>query len=229
MHWKHSKYQILHTIVANCHTYDEAYRVLRELEEDYDLSVKLATAEHKRTNAKEIAANLILADEHETDFNKLNSTADLDTVKARIPSVQSCLNVAVDTLKFLRLCIDKINPHRMYGNLPDHEAHQACQYLEWKLDLIWKSYNMVCASGSMSYDHFINIKLHPESDKLMPVVESFLSTIRDGKHTELLKLTKQDVFAKVVNSNEKFMLPITKTFTGIQYDPIFPGITSADK
>lgn len=224
MHWKHSKYQILHRIVANCHTYDEAYRVLRELEEDYDLSIKLALAEHKRTNAKEIAANTVKSDPHDTDYNKLNADADLMTVSARITSVQSCMDVAADTLKFIRQCIELINPLRQFAHLSDPEAHQRCQYLEWKLDLVWKSYNMICSSGAMSYDHYISLKMHPEADKLLTVVEEFLNQVRSGHHQDLLRLTKADVFSKVVNSNETYMASVSQTFAGIKNDSIFSGI-----
>lgn len=224
MNWKHSKYHILHRIIANCHTYDEAYRVLRELEQDYDLSIKLAFAEHKRTNAKEVAANSVLQDQTDTDYNKLTAQADLLTVEARNPSVQNCMDVANDTLKFIRQCIDIVNPLRLFKEFPDHEAHQRCQYLEFKLDLIWKSFNMICSSGNMSYDHFINIKMHPESEKLLLVINEFLEMVKNGKHSELLRMTKEDVFSKVVNSSEKFMPSISTAFSGIQYDAIFPGI-----
>lgn len=228
MHWKHSKYQIVYTIVANCHTYDEAYRVLRELEEDYDLSVKLASAEYKRINAKEIAANIILKDETETEYNKMNSQADLDSVHAKHPSLISQMQVAKDTLAFIRQCIELVAPHRMFSEYTDQEAHQRCQYLEWKCDLLWKSYNMICASGSMAYDHFINIKMHPEANKIMRIVEEFLQVVRDGNHQNLLTLTKADVLSKVVNNSEVIMPTITTVFERLSHDSIIPRLTSGN-
>jgi len=225
MHWKHSRYQILNTIVANCHTYDEAYRVLRELEEDRSLSIDLALAESNRAKAKVLSSKTILNDDEEQQYNKLRSQADLDETRARRDVAQACLDEARRELEFIRELIVLIDPHRTYKDLPDYEAHQRIQFLEWKLDLVWKSYSMICAVGNISYDHFISIKMHPHADKIMPVINEFLSMSRTGEHDKLLSFTKNDVFSKVCSEQEIYIAsPISHTLE-LHYE--LPGTTVA--
>lgn len=197
MHWKYSNYQIFHSILANCHTYDEAYRVLRELEEDQDLAIKLALVESKRAQSKVLAAKEVINDTSETRFNKLRSEADVLETDARREVTQACLDEARRTLSFIRLLISKIEPLRLYKHLPDHEAHQAIQPLEWKLDLVWKSYSMLCSSRAFSYDHFINVKMHPDSAELIPVLNDLLLMAQAHDIMPLLRMTKAEVFSKV--------------------------------
>ena len=221
MHWKHSRYQILHVILANCHTYDEAYRVLRELEEDREFSIKLALVESKRAQSKVIAAKEILKDTQlpPTEFEKLRAQADIDETDARRTVAQDCLDVARDELNFIRTLIAKVNPLRTWRDYSDSEAHQYCQPLEWRLDLMWKAYNMICATGMISYDHYINIKMLPNANQMMNVIDLFKKQYQTD-HKFLLARTKSDVFSEICEEEEHFIEKPLSALLGAPNDNI---------
>lgn len=219
MHWKHSRYQIVNVILANCHTYDEAYRVLKELEEDYILSIDTALVESKRAEAKlDQSKELIEKSKNEKDlftrFEVIRAEADIMEIRARAKVAQSCVDVCRDTLEFIQKLITIVNPKRTWKDYPDAQAHQMAQALEWRLDLTWKAYSMICATGNISYDHFINIKMLPDNSKITQLIESLIADVRNGKHGEILKLTKQDVFQHVVGENDRFIEDKLQTLLG---------------
>lgn len=205
MHWKHSKFQIVSMILNGCHTYDEAYRVLRELEEDRDLSIKLSLAETYRAEAKSLSADLVLKDALEEEYVKLQSKAAKHEVESRSEIFMKVLAAAETELAFIRELIERIQPLRAFKHLDDASAFQAIQPLEFKYDLIWKAYTMICVSGHVSYDHLDAIKRHPQSLTLITAIKELQERLQSEGIHALRLLTKDDVLQLVADAGEHYV------------------------
>lgn len=204
MHWKHSRYQILYQILSNCHTVDEAYRILCELEEDRQFSIDSTLAESKRAQAKVISNKSILDTEKhsaingsllfETKGNKLQAEAFILEAEARRPVAQACLDECRRELSFIRAVKNAINPFRKYIDYVDYEAHQLCQAEEYYYDLLWRSYNHLCSMQGLPSDHWMLIKMHPMSDTLMDRIDHLLQFMNSDPR-EFVRLRKFEVFS----------------------------------
>lgn len=177
MHWKHSRFEIANIILANCHTYDEAYRVLCELEEDRDFSIKSSMAESKRASGKVIFAKSEIRkyENYESDNDQhlmMRAKADLEETDARTEIAQACLDEARRELSFIRSLKIIIHPYRVFKDYPEHQAHQLCQPIEWKYDMCWKAYNMLCSMGGVSHEHLMLIHTHPSSKEILTGIEN---------------------------------------------------------
>lgn len=206
MHWKHSRFEIAHLILGNCHTYDEAYRVLCELEEDRDFAIQSSLAESLRAQAKVLASKVILNDETESKSGKMLAQCNIDEQKARKVTAQPCLDEARRELEFIRLLKEKIEPYRLFRQYEDYDAHQLCQRLEWKFDLQWKTYNYLCSSGTLPPDHLILIKTHPDSDNLIVGLQRLQEYIEQYNAEHFLLLSKKDVLSLICDEEERTAL-----------------------
>lgn len=195
MHWKHSNFQIYYLICGNCHTFDEAYRVLCELEEDRQLALDLSNAECVRAESKELLNKTIESDMSELPANRLSSSAVLLEIQARKPSTNACTSAAEAELAFIRYLKSAVQPHRKYKEFPDPIAHQLCQQEEWKLDLTWKAFNSYCSTHHIPPDLLTLIHLHPESSVILDAVDMFQSLVKENT-----RISKADVLLLVTDS-----------------------------
>lgn len=200
MHWKHSRFELAHIILGNCHTYDEAYRVLCELEEDRDFAIESSLAESLRAQSKVLGSKVILDDESESKAGKMLAQCNIDEQKARKVIAQPCLDEARRELDFIRLLKSKLEPVRAFRNQPDHVAHQLCQTLEWKFELHWKSFNYLCSTGTVPHDHLMLLRMHPESSTLMSGLFHLRESIQNDEN--FLFYSKKDVLTRVAHGNE---------------------------
>lgn len=194
MHWKHSRFEIVNIILGNCHTFDEAYRVLCELEEDRDFSISSSLAESLRAQAKVVTAKSMLADKSETKSQKLQAECNIEEQKARKIIAQPCLDEARRELDFIRMLKSIIDPHRVYKDYPDHVAHQLAQEREWRYELHWKSYNYICATGTVPHDHLMLLRMHPQSDQLL---HGLRTLTQDASSPDFLFKSKRDILNMV--------------------------------
>lgn len=205
VHWKHSRFEIAHVILGNCHTYDEAYRILCELEEDRDVSIKLALAESKRAAAKVINAKVVLKDTSESQANQLQAQCNIDETDARREIAQPCLDEGRRELAFIRSLKKLVNSHRLFHDFPDHVAHQLAQPAEWKFDLFWKTYNHLCSSGHLPYEHLMLLKMHPSSQDLLGGLDKLLEVMQADPQA-LLRQSKNEVLTMVARGTESSAL-----------------------
>jgi len=204
MHWKHSRFEIAHLILSNCHTCDEAYRVLCELEEDRDFAIQSSMAESLRAQAKVLASKVILSDDTESKSGKMLAQCNIDEQKARKVTAQPCLDEARRELAFIRHLKKKVEPQRWFATYEDHDAHQLCQRLEWKLDLHWKTYNYLAATGSIPYDHLILLKTHPDTEALLKGVKRLQDIIEANGAETFFMMAKNRVLS-IVCDNDEYM------------------------
>ena len=200
MHWKHSRFQVTHIILGNCHTYDEAYRIVCELYEDRLFSIDSALAESKRAQSKVVQAKITLTDVNESKAMKLLAEANIGETSARKLVAQPCMDEARRELAFLQCLKTLLNKYRIHRDLPDPIAHQLCQPIEWQFDLLWKAYNYMCSLGHIPYDHLMLIKMHPKHAQLTQAVDKLRCIGRNdinelhnySKHTVLSSISVED-------------------------------------
>lgn len=211
MHWKHSRFDVAYLILGNCHTYDEGYRVLCELEEDRQMAIDTSLAESFRAQAKVVGAKETLADEEEFKVNKLRAQSFIDETNARTKIAQPCLDEARREIDFLQRLKDILRPLRQFNDYPDEAAFQLCQPLEWKYDIFWKMYSQMCANrGTIDSETFMLIKMHPSSRHLLAGLDE-LYTLAEENFTLFIKTDKREVLKKVSTEEEiRFIMSTEK-------------------
>lgn len=177
MHYKTNRqnhdFQILHFIVKGCHTPDGAYAILTDLEEDRHNAIKTHTASKLREQAKRLAAEEKIGGKHlnpltkllrpaKAEADRLEGEADLAEIAAMEETTQRCYDAALDELAFIRLCKEKLEPHRKYAHLPLPRANQAAQPEEWKFELMKRAENYLLSGNGIPADHFGTMRMHPE-------------------------------------------------------------------
>lgn len=145
MHWRNSNFQIRHFIVGKCHSADEAWRVLQELREDR--AIALASSQRfsfgRAWRAFLLRTGLVQPD-------------------AIDRQAQACIDAGVRELEYIDLLMRKIEPHRKYRHLPDHQAHQAAQRDEWREKLKARAENMLMSQNVIPWDHLETMRAHPD-------------------------------------------------------------------
>lgn len=178
MHWRNSKFQVVYFILGKTHTPDEAYRVLCELREERELALATVRAADFRTQAKLTAAQEVLGSKA-TKVEKLNAQADIAEIEAYAKNGQACIDEAQRELDFLNLLIERLQPHRQYKDLPDHEAHQLAQKDQWKYELITRAENYVVTQGTIPADHYGTMRLHPDyTSDIAPRIAKLVEAVR---------------------------------------------------
>jgi hypothetical protein len=185
-------FQILHFLVGSCFTTDGAYALLKDLEENAISSlVQLKTEEFKTKQFNLKIQRLMDSDD------------EMDNLEAEILKIQyeegkstrdNCVNAAIKELEFIQMCIERIQPHRIYSHLPDSEAHEACQRAEWKYELINRAQNCLLTTGSIATDQFGAMRQHPDFEtEIMPALDNMKQMMLENVPMgELLKLRKDN-------------------------------------
>lgn len=163
MHAKNNRlnkdFQIAYFIAGSCHTADGAYSILKDLQEDREMALSLLEANKLREQAKVLQGKRMMeSDEEEI---QLEGKAILSEIENGQKFAKRNIEAAKRELEFINKCIDKIQPHRLYSDLPDHEAHEAIQYEEWKMELISRAENNLLTTGTIPTDQFQTMRQHP--------------------------------------------------------------------
>ena len=180
-HSNNSQFQYLAFLVGRCHTADEAYRILSNELENRDLAINTYQADQLARQAEEMR----LRHEEETaatPWERLKATAELAKMRAAAPIGIACYEEALRERDFIQSLITKIQPHRKYAALPDHEAMQACQREEWAAELKFRAENFLLSEGRIPADHFGTMRLHPDFEAdILPHVETVLQLAKQGR------------------------------------------------
>lgn len=179
MHWRNSQFQVAHFLAGKCHTADGAYRMLRELREERDVAVKNSAAIRLRAEAKRMRANEKIVQGSPADV--LEARADIVEIEAFADQSKAVYDEAIREIAFLDLLITNIQPHRKYAHLKEHEAHQAAQREEWKLEMIHRAETFLFTTGSIPQDHFSMMMSHPDfKNDIVPAIEKMEAASRKG-------------------------------------------------
>lgn len=176
MYWRNSNFQIAYFLAGKCHTIDAAYKMLCELREERDVAIRSARASALRAEAKKRRATMTIA-ENKDEVAVLEAKADIAEIDALGDQTQGVYEQGLRERDFIDACIAKIQPLRKYKHLPDHEAHQACQQEEWKLELIHRAKTFLLTSGSIPQDQLSTMMCHPEfKSSIAPQIDMLMKS-----------------------------------------------------
>lgn len=202
MHWKHSRFDIVYLVLGNCHTVDEAYRVLCELEEDRQMAINTSYAESKRAEGKVISAKVTIADPRSSHTELKRAESYIMETDARRVVTQLALDEAKRELSFIQSLKEKLRPHRMFGDYADYDAFQLIQPIEWRYDIFWQMYSqMSTQQGQIGSEMFALIKAHPDANMLLDGLET-LHVAFNKDLTYFLKSAKTAVLSLVARPEE---------------------------
>lgn len=156
---RNTDFQLAYFLAGSCHTPDGAYALLCELRDEREEALA----------AGREAAMLAEADRLEQPVGiKSNS----EPLRLRLHAEQlrmeredrqrtALMEAAGRELATINKLIDRIQPHRLFGHLPDHEAHEAAQCEEWRLELIARAQNSMLGQGVVPADLIAAMRQHP--------------------------------------------------------------------
>jgi hypothetical protein len=182
-------FQIAYFLAGACHTYDAAYSLLKDLQEEREMALAQIEGNELRAQAKILKAQKMLKSEDPSEI--LEAQADLADIKNNELFFRRNVEAAKRELDFINKCIEKLQPYRKYSNLTDHEAHEAIQMEEWKLELIKRAENGLITQGNISTDLFQTMRQHPLFiTEIMPEIENIKNLINssNGNFDQILKI-----------------------------------------
>lgn len=157
MHWRNSNFQKLYFIVQGGHTADEMYRRAKELFEERQLAIDEFESSEKFKN---------------NDFNI---------------AAKACYDEALREKEYIKELIEKIEPHRKYKDLPDHDAHQAAQQDYWLQELKYRAENHLFTTGVITPELLSTMRLHPQfKSDLLPHMLTCITAVKEGRAEALL-------------------------------------------
>lgn len=202
MHSKNNRvnkdFQIAYFLAGACHTADGAYSLLKDLQEDREMALSQLEAGKLREQAKILQAQRMLTS-IEPDI-QLEGKAILAEIKNGEKFAKRNIEAAERELEFINKCIEKIQPHRLYSDLPDHEAYEATEYEEWKMELISRAENHLLTTGFIPTDQFATMRQHP----------AFISEILPAINNIKLVMSKELPLENVIHVIEEKRINIPK-------------------
>jgi hypothetical protein len=174
MHAKNNRvnknFQIAYFLAGSCFTADGAYSLLKDLQEDREMALAQLESIDLKVQARIAKANRDI--EIGTEWEELEGKAELVEIENNKKFSDRNIQAAKDELAFINECIKKLQPHRKFAHLSDPEAHEACQFDEWKYELIYRAENYLITAGTIPADHFMTMRLHPAfKQEILPVIE----------------------------------------------------------
>lgn len=177
-------FQIRYFLVGACHTPDAAYALLCDLKENRSDALKIVTSANLKREAKQLRAEAIINApfwKAVSKADKLEAQADLEEIKANEETYIRNVEAAKAELDFIQYCLDTIEPHRKYKDLPLPEAHEAAQRDEWKYELIDRAHNFLLTSGTIPHDHYSTMRMHPDfASEILPEIEKVTQQLMNG-------------------------------------------------
>lgn len=171
-------FQIAYFLLGKCHTPDGAYALAFDLLEDRERALAAARTNVKRAKAKKMAAEAALQRLPIDSPDRLMVEADLEEMAEGAAHVGWLVAQAEREAQFIKDCIAKIEPLRRYGHLPDHEAFEAAQRDEWRLELIHRAECFIGSQGFIPADELATMRAHPDfATSILPEIE-FLQASR---------------------------------------------------
>lgn len=139
----------------------------------------MSSAEDKRTEAKMLRAKMVLeASTSEPDI--LEAEADLMEIEATSATHKRCVEACRKEIAFIELLMRRIEPFRRFSHLPDDEAHEACQALEWELELLHRAETEIATLGRVETSTFNTMRQHPSfKSTMLPMIANWSRQLED--------------------------------------------------
>lgn len=167
-------FQLAYFLAGSCHTPDGAYALLCDLRQDRKDAIALVRSSALRGQAKRLRAEAAL---DSTDpATRLEAEADLAEMDAHAETLAVNIAAAKAELGTINKIIERIQPHRKFGHLPDAEAHEAAQADEWRLELMRRAENYLLTGNGIPADHFGAMRMHPDFETTIAPHIGFVQT-----------------------------------------------------
>lgn len=193
MYWHRSNAQIINEVLTECHSVDAAYAKLVFLRNEREDYINYTLAQNKRTLSEVLQADEIANDKSDTRQHRVLAEYHMAEAKALLPSEQERVNFARAERDFLSSLIEKLEPYRVYKELPDAEAFQKAQYDNMVLGFVWDVYIDLCVTGEVSRERFVQARGFSCFDSLLKSIKKLVElykTEQDG----FLYLPKEKIF-----------------------------------
>ena len=180
-HRQNHDFQIVNFLIGSCHTPDAAYALCQDLREERFNAIENYKVSKIKEKAKILRAQRLLASEDEAD--KLDGEAELLEISNNAKTGEVLYNTACKELVFIDDCIAKLRPNCKYKDLPDDEACQAMQPLEWEGELIRRAENCLLSQAlGIPADQLDTMRMHPSfSTTILPTIVAIKEAIQTGK------------------------------------------------
>lgn len=187
MNWKHSFYGITAITLGQAFSIDEAYRLLKELQEDRLFSIASSFAESKRAQAKVIDAKASIRDygmQQESQANMRRSEAFILETDARFIIAQPCLDMAYGELAFIAHLIKHIEDNDLLIHSDFTIGSQLIQPMEIAYEYIW-----AVAYDGLHSQLARNVYAHPMADIILDIARN-PEIAKDPRLASRVHLTK---------------------------------------
>ena len=197
MYWHRSNADILKVIYTECHTVDYAHFKLKFLLAERQDYISYTLAQNKRTLAEVIQADLIAKDEQDTRQHRVLAEYHLAEAKALHPSNQKRIDYARQESEFIESLIAKLEPHRIYGDMPELEAEQKAAFDNMAASLVWNSYLDLCSINVVSSERYVEARSLGDSSNALLAISSLRNLYANTSPEEFLTLDKKEVLSLI--------------------------------
>lgn len=182
MHWNNSNFQKLYFIIGTAHTPDEAYRQCLELLDDRFMAKNEADHGKKETALEIERLQSIVDNESEDTFVRRKAALDIEKFEVNKSTSDKCYDECLREIEFLEDIKKKIEPHRAFGLLPQHEANQLSQSDFWAHEFLFRAQNQIATRGCIEPGTLKDIRTHPAAESfLIPEVNVLMNAQRKGE------------------------------------------------
>jgi len=164
MYWMNSKFQTLFFIVAEGHTFDNAYRI-----------VKQQLLERRQAKQK-------LEEQRKEEQSMLYKTNLSHEVAPFHKERETMYEVMLDEIDFLEKLATALEPHRKYKHLPEQVAHQMAQREYWFHELVERASVQIYAKGQIDWDTMKAMRAHPDYLDMAEVLNKDFRSVQNGVH-----------------------------------------------
>jgi hypothetical protein len=184
-----TNFQIAYFIAGSCHTPDAAYIALLALRTERAQALAAVQVTLLRRQAVQLRAERQLESADPAD--QLEGQAQLLEIAHSQEQEQQLIAAAESELAFIDLCIERVQPLRLYAHMSDADAAEACQQAEWLAELQRRAENYLMTQGTIPADQFDAMRQHPDfASVLLPHIEHIHSNLDNPGQTQIMLTTR---------------------------------------
>lgn len=164
MYWMNSKFQTLFFIVAEGHTFDNAYRIAKQQ------LLERRQAKKKLEEQFSMEADALAKSNMSRDVIPFHKETD------------DMYRVMSDEVNFLEQLANALEPHRKYRDLPEQVAHQMSQREYWFYELMERGVTQIYAKGQIDWDTMKAMRAHPDYGQMIGKLQNAFLNVKNGQH-----------------------------------------------
>jgi hypothetical protein len=183
MAWTNSDYGYIYHLAGNCHTPEEAHRVLTESISTRKMAIR--EYEHALKRRKIDEAKLQKQLDNSTDeLDKEGLLLDIEKLNIHNVVEQIDYEYALHEVEFITTALNVLEPHCNWfsGAISQKEGYQLVQQEERRLILLERANLGLLSCGTIDSETLREVKTHPEMKRLEA---DFMAMLEDKKNDKL--------------------------------------------